>query len=61
MGGTMKYLLDRLSERSTWLGIAGLLVLLVGSQNPELETMIVSAGLAVMSVIAVVVKEKTGK
>ena len=55
----MKYLIDRLSEPSTWRGIISLLTALGVKLRPDLTDAIVSAGLGAMGVINVVRKEKT--
>lgn len=55
----MKYLLDRLSEPSTWRGIISLLTALGVKLRPDLTDAIVSAGLGAMGVINVVRKEKS--
>jgi hypothetical protein len=57
----MKYLdfiLERLKEKSTWAGLIGLLGL---SFSAELGEAILSAILAFVAVVAVLVKEKGGK
>ena len=54
----MKYIdfiLERLKEKSTWAGLIGLLGL---SFSDELGNAIISAVLAFVSVVAVLVKEK---
>lgn len=54
----LKYILDRLSERTTWVGIAGLIALYFGATNPDLENAIVQVGMAVVSLLAIVFKDK---
>jgi hypothetical protein len=54
----MKYILDRLSEPSTWRGIISVLTALGVKLRPDLTDAIVSAGLGAMGVINVVRKEK---
>ncbi len=52
-----KYLLERLSERSTWLGLTGLLTALGVTLSPELATATVSAGLAIAGFITAMTKD----
>lgn len=57
----MKWVFDRLSERSTWLGLVGLISAFGVTLAPELQEAIVVAGLAVAGVVAVVMKDKLPK
>ena len=54
----MKYLLDRLSEPSTWRGAVSLATALGVKLRPDLMEAIICAGLALMGMINVVRKEK---
>jgi hypothetical protein len=54
----MKYLLDRLSEPSTWRGAVSLATAVGVKLRPDLMEAIISAGLAVMGIINVLRKEK---
>ena len=53
-----KWIMDRLSERSTWLGITGFLTAAGVALEPEQVEAIATAGLAVAGLIAVVTKDK---
>lgn len=53
------WIIDRLKERSTWLGIVGLVSAAGVTLNPELTEAIVSMGLAAAGLIAVITKDKT--
>lgn len=50
------YLLARLKERSTWLGLIGLLSVLGVALSPEQAEAIATAGVAVAGVLGVVTK-----
>jgi len=54
----MKYLLDRLSEPSTWRGIISMLTALGVKLRPDLAEAIISGGLSAMGLINVIRKEK---
>ena len=54
----MKYLIDRLSEPSTWRGAVSLVTALGVKLRPDLMEAIISAGLALMGAINVIRKEK---
>jgi len=54
----MKYILERLSEPSTWRGLISVLTALGVKLRPDLAEAIISAGLGAMGVINVVRKEK---
>ncbi len=47
----MKLLLEKLSEASTWKGIIGLLVAFGIQIEPELQTAILTIGLAIVGAI----------
>jgi hypothetical protein len=49
----MKFLIDRARERSTWLGVAGLLSALGVALSPDHAEAIATAGTAVASLIAI--------
>lgn len=53
-----KYLLKRLSKRSTWLGLIGLATACGATVEPALAEYIISAGLALAGIIGVVTKDK---
>ena len=53
----MNYLLARLSELSTWRGLAALLTALGVKLHPEMQDSIIAAGLAVIGLINVFRKE----
>jgi hypothetical protein len=54
----MQYLLDRLSETSTWRGITLLLTAFGVNIAPELQGHIITAGLGTVGIINVFRKEK---
>jgi hypothetical protein len=54
----MKYILDRLSEASTWRGIISMLTALGIKLRPDLAEAIISGGLAAMGLINILRKEK---
>jgi uncharacterized membrane protein len=53
----MKYILDRLSEASTWRGIIMVLTSLGVAINPDLITPIITAGTGLAGVVGVVTKD----
>lgn len=55
----MNWLMNRLKEKSTWLGIFTLLGLLGMKLNPELQELITQAILAVAAIVAFVFREST--
>lgn len=55
----MNWLLNRLKEKSTWLGIFTLLGLLGMKLNPELQELITQAILAVAAIVAFIYRENT--
>lgn len=57
MKNILYYVIDRASERSTWLGFAGLLTALGVGLSPEQIEAIVSIGLAAVGVIAVFTRD----
>jgi len=54
----MKFLIDRLKERSTWLGLTTLLTALGVALNPELKESIAVAGVSVGGLIAALTQDK---
>ena len=54
----MKYILDRLSEPSTWRGIISMLTALGVKLRPDLAEAIISGGLSAMGLINILRKEK---
>ena len=54
----MKYLLDRLSEPSTWRGIISMLTALGVKLRPDLAEAIISGGLSARGMINIIRKEK---
>lgn len=54
------YIIDRLKEASTWRGIIGLITAAGVTISPEQIDKIVAAGLAIMGVIGMLFKDKTG-
>lgn len=54
----LKWIAARLKERTTWLGIAGLLSTAGVAIAPELQEAIVSAGVALAGLVLVVTKDK---
>lgn len=54
----MKYILDRLSEPSTWRGVISVITALGIKLRPDLMEAIMTAGLGAMGVINVFRKEK---
>jgi len=52
------YLLDRLSENSTWRGLILVATALGVRMEPDLQNQIVAAGLGLVGVINVLRKEK---
>lgn len=55
----LDWIFDRLKERSTWLGLTGLLSALGVMVSPEQKEAIVGAGIAVAGVIAMFTRDKT--
>lgn len=51
-----KYLLERLSERSTWLGVISIITVAGVAITPEQSEAVVNAGVAVAGVVAVFTK-----
>jgi hypothetical protein len=57
-GTAMHYILERLSEPSTWRGMVLLLTAFGVQLEPELQTHIIATGLGLVGVINVMRKEK---
>ncbi|WP_198148244.1 hypothetical protein [Elstera litoralis] len=53
----MNWLFDRLAERSTWLGVVGLLSAVGVAVSPEAKEAIATAGVAVAAAIAILTKD----
>ena len=53
----MQYLIDRLSEPSTWRGLIALVTALGVQLSPDFQAAIISAGLACIGLVNVVIKE----
>lgn len=55
----MKWILERAKEKTTWLGIIGVIGTLTGAQlAPELQEAITTTGLAITSLVLILLKEK---
>ena len=54
----MKYLLNRLKERSTWLGLVAIAAAFGLTISPELLDYIIAAGMAVAGIVGVVTSDK---
>lgn len=52
------WLLDRLSERSTWIGLTGFLTATGVSLEPEIGEAIGAVGIALASLIAMLTKDR---
>lgn len=57
----IQFILDRLKEKSTWLGITGLLSAVGVTLNPEQTAAISTAGVAIASAILAFTKEDKPK
>ena len=53
----LKYIINRLSERSTWLGLIGLATACGASIETALAEQIISAGLAIAGLIGIITKD----
>lgn len=53
-----KYILNRLSERSTWLGVIGLVTACGATIETALAEHIIAAGMALASLISIVTRDK---
>jgi alpha-L-fucosidase len=58
MDELLNWVLNRLSEKSTWVGVVGILSAFGVYVSPDLGEAIAAAGLAITGVIAFVVKDK---
>lgn len=55
----LQFVLDRLSEKSTWVGIIAILTELIGKElSPAMQGAVESFGLAAVGLILVLLKEK---
>ena len=52
------YIFNRLKERSTWLGIIGLITACGASISTELAEQIIAAGIAIAGAVGIVPKDK---
>lgn len=57
----LAYVLERLGERSTWLGIIAAVSAFGATLAPELSSLIVTAGVGVAGLVAVLVKDDGAK
>lgn len=57
----LELLKKKLGEKSTWIGLVTLLGAVGVAITPELSEAIVAAGLAIVGLIAVVIKERAGE
>lgn len=53
----MDWIIDRLKERSTWMGLIGLISAAGVAIKPELQEAIISVGLSLVALVAVVTKD----
>jgi len=53
----LKWILDRLSERTTWIGLTAILTSTGAVISPELQGAIISTGISVAGLIAIITKE----
>lgn len=54
----MQYLLDRLTETSTWRGLIALATAFGVTIQPDLANAIIGAGLGLIGLVNVLIKEK---
>ena len=54
-----KYILDRLKEKTTWVGIFSVVVAAGAAISPELQDAISNAGIYVVSALVILLKEKS--
>lgn len=54
-----KYILNRLTERSTWLGVIGLITACGATLETALAEQIIAAGMAVASLVGILTKDKS--
>lgn len=54
----LQFFIDRLKERSTWIGITAVATAAGVSFEPELQEAIIVAGLAFAGLIAAITKDK---
>jgi len=55
---TLTWITDRLKERSTWIGLSGIVTAAGVAISPELLEAIISMGIAAASLIAIITKDK---
>jgi len=58
MGNAIDWVLNRLKERSTWAGIVSLAGAVGLSVAPELSEQIITAGLALVGIVAAILKDR---
>lgn len=61
MNRFVAFLIDRLDERSTWLGIVGILSAVGIALTPEQVELVVAAGLAVWGLVEAFLPDPSGK
>jgi hypothetical protein len=61
MQNFLNWLLSRARERSTWLGLIGLLTALGVSTSPEQQEAITTAGVAAASLLLALTPDKEGE
>lgn len=54
----MNWIIDRLKERSTWLGLTGIVTALGVALNPEQIEAITATGLAIAGLVAAFTRDK---
>ncbi len=54
----MKYLIERLKERSTWLGLTALSAAFGWALSPEYQDAIAQAGIGIAALIGILTKER---
>ena len=55
---TLKWIADRAKERSSWLGLITIITAAGVSLNPDVKEAIISLGVAIGGLVAVVTKDK---
>ena len=54
-----KWVLDRLREKTTWIGLFSVVIATGAVVSPELQEAIANAGIYVVSVLIILLKEKS--
>ncbi len=57
----MKYIINRLTERSTWLGVIALVTACGAQIETALAEQIIALGMAVAGLVGIVTRDKTDK